>query len=182
LRTSAVFRSAALLDCFSVLPQSHRWALLICNVSIVGTDPHNCRHVQICLLCSPKQPVMTCECSRSMTCMIKHVQGQLAQHHPREHGHNLLVCSRGSQLMTYQMYKSPQTRLGVLPWQEPVPHASLSCVKRYPLQRNCSVTAASATQTACMLVSWSLSPLCLPALHDTWDQFAAPLCNQQQLL
>ncbi len=45
--------------------------------------------------------------------------------------------------------------------------------------------AASATQTACILVSWSLwclSLACLPALHGTLDQFAALPCNQQQLL
>ena len=121
------------------------------------------------------------ECSRSMVCKVKHTVGKLAQHRPREHGHKLHVCSRVSQLMTCRMYKSPQTRLGVLPWQEPVPHASLSCVKRYSLQRNCNVIAASATQTACMLVPWSQSPSHLPALHDTWDQFTAPPCNQQQL-
>ena len=78
---------------------------------------------------------MTYECSRKMICMIKHTQGQLAQHRPTEHGHNLRVCSRGSQSMTCQMYKSLQTRLAVLPWQEPAPHASLSCVKRCSLQR-----------------------------------------------
>ncbi len=143
---------------------------------------HRRPHVLSCLKLSPKHPVTTFECSRSMICKVKHLQGQIAQHCPRKHGQNLLVCSRGSQLMTCQMYTSLQTRLGVLPWQEPVPHASLSCVKRYPLQRNCSIIAASATQTTCMLVPWSLSPLCLPALHDTWAQSAAPSCNQQQLL
>ncbi len=67
--------------------------------------------------------------------MIKHTVGHLAQHRPREHRHNLLVRSRGSQLMTCQMYKSLQTRLGVLPWREPAPHASLSYAKRYSLHR-----------------------------------------------
>ena len=36
---------AALLDRFSVLPQTYGWALLICNVSTVGTDAHKYNHV-----------------------------------------------------------------------------------------------------------------------------------------
>jgi hypothetical protein len=121
---------------------SSAW-MLQCLASITPTDTVNMQcqcaswhrrpHVSSCLKLSPKHPVTTFECSRSMICKVKHLQGQTAQHRPRKHGHNLLVCSRGSQPMTCQMYKSLQTRLGVLPWQEPVPHASLSCVKRCSL-------------------------------------------------